>query len=204
MFDLSEWKPRIVGVFASIGVIWSVSLFALFAAPQLVSLLAVVPRRLDGLPGVLGMPFVHDSLGHLMANTVPLIVFGLMLVVRGMRYFLGVALVVALLGGLALWAFGRNAMHIGASGVVFGLFGFLVVRGLYERRLTSIAVTVLVTFSYGASMLIGIVPTTGPISWEAHLFGLLAGIVTARAAYALDKRHLKPSGTTLPMSNAGR
>ena len=189
MFDLSEWKPRIVGVFASIGVIWGVSLFALFAAPQLVSLLAVVPRRLDGLPGVLGMPFVHDSLGHLMANTVPLIVFGLMLVMRGMRYFLGVALVVALLGGLALWAFGRNAMHIGASGVVFGLFGFLVVRGLYERRLTSIAVTVLVTFTYGASMLIGIVPTTGPISWEAHLFGLLAGIVTARAAYALDKRH---------------
>ena len=191
MFDLSEWKPRIVGVFASIGVIWGVSLFALFAAPQLVSLLAVVPRRLDGLPGVLGMPFVHDSLGHLMANTVPLIVFGLMLVVRGLRYFLGVALVVALLGGLALWAFGRNAMHIGASGVVFGLFGFLVVRGLYERRLTSIAVTVLVTFSYGASMLIGIVPTTGPISWEAHLFGLLAGILTARAAYALDKRHLR-------------
>ena len=189
MFDLSEWKPRIVGVFASIGVIWGVSLFALFAAPQLVSWLAVVPRRLDGLPGVLGMPFVHDSLGHLMANTVPLIVFGLMLVVRGLRYFLGVALVVALLGGLALWAFGRNAMHIGASGVVFGLFGFLVVRGLYERRLTSIAVTVLVTFTYGASMLIGIVPTTGPISWEAHLFGLLAGIVTARAAYALDKRH---------------
>lgn len=188
MFDLSEWKPRIVGVFASIGVIWGVSLFALFVAPQLVSLLAVVPRRLDGLPGVLGMPFVHDSLGHLMANTVPLIVFGLMLVVRGLRYFLGVALAVALLGGLALWAFGRNAMHIGASGVVFGLFGFLVVRGLYERRLTSIAVTVLVTFSYGASMLIGIVPTTGPISWEAHLFGLLAGIVTARAAYALDKR----------------
>lgn len=191
MFDLSEWKPRIVGVFASIGVIWGVSLFALFAAPQLVSLLAVVPRRLDGLPGVLGMPFVHDSLGHLMANTVPLIVFGLMLVVRGLRYFLGVALVVALLGGLALWAFGRNAMHIGASGVVFGLFGFLVVRGLYERRLTSIAVTVLVTFSYGASMLIGIVPTTGPISWEAHLFGLLAGILTARAAYALDKRRLR-------------
>lgn len=189
MFDLSEWKPRIVGVFASIGVIWGVSLFALLVAPQLVPLLAVVPRRLDGLPGVLGMPFVHDSLGHLMANTVPLIVFGLMLVVRGLRYFLGVALAVALLGGLALWAFGRNAMHIGASGVVFGLFGFLVVRGLYERRLTSIAVTVLVTFSYGASMLIGIVPTTGPISWEAHLFGLLAGIVAARAAYALDKRH---------------
>ena len=203
MFDLSEWKPRIVGVFASIGVVWGVSLFALLVAPQLVSLLAVVPRRLDGLPGVVGMPFVHDSLGHLMANTVPLIVFGLMLVVRGLRYFLGVALVVALLGGLALWAFGRNAMHIGASGVVFGLFGFLVVRGLYERRLTSIAVTVLVTFTYGASMLIGIVPTTG-VSWEAHLFGLLAGILTARVAYALDKRQLKPAGNTLPTSNAGR
>lgn len=188
MIDLTEWRPRILGVIASVGVIWGISLFALLAAPQLRYLLAVVPRRVDGLPGIVGMPFVHDSVAHLMANTMPLIVFGLMLVARGMRYFLGVAVAVALLGGLALWTFGREAAHIGASGVVFGLFGFLVVRGLYERRLSSIAITALVTFGYGASMLVGVVPTTGRISWEAHLLGLLAGIVVARAAYAMDKR----------------
>lgn len=194
MIDFGAWRPRILGVLASVGVIWGVSLFALLLAPQLRYWLAVVPRRADGLPGIVGMPFVHDSIPHLLANTVPLFVFGLMLVARGMRYFLGVAIAVALLGGLALWTFGREAAHIGASGVVFGLFGFLVVRGLYERRVTSIAITIFVTFSYGASMLIGLVPTTGRISWEAHLLGLLAGVLVARGAYAMDKRREESGG----------
>ena len=194
MIDLGAWRPRILGVLASVGVIWGISLFALLLAPQLRYWLAVVPRRADGLPGIVGMPFVHDSIPHLLANTLPLIVFGLMLVARGIRYFLGVTAAVALLGGLALWGFGRDAAHIGASGVVFGLFGFLVVRGLYERRLTSIAITIFVTFSYGASMLIGLVPITGRISWEAHLLGLLAGIVVARGAYAMDKRRGESGG----------
>lgn len=187
MIDTAHWKPRLAGLFASVGAIWAVSLLGL-SIPQLRYQLALLPRRLDGLPGVLGMPFVHDSLGHLLANTMPLLVFGTMLVARGVRYFLGVALAVALLGGAALWVFGRDAAHIGASGVVFGLFGFLVVRGLYERRLTSIAITVVVTLTYGASMLIGLVPMGGRVSWEGHLFGLLAGMVVARAAYAIDAR----------------
>ena len=187
MIDPALWKPRLTGLLASIGAIWAVSVLA-FYIPQLRYQLALLPRRLDGLPGVLGMPFVHDSYGHLLANTMPLLVFGAMLVARGVPYFLGVAFAVALLGGAALWAFGRDAAHIGASGVVFGLFGFLVVRGLYERRLTSIAITIVVTLSYGVSMLFGLVPISGRVSWEGHLFGLLAGIVVARAAYAMTRR----------------
>ena len=192
MIDTTRWQQRAAGLLASVGVIWAVSLVA-FYVPKLQYQLALLPRRLDGLPGVLGMPFVHDSYGHLFANTLPLLVFGAMLVVRGVRYFLGVAFAVALLGGLALWAFGRSAAHIGASGVVFGLFGFLVVRGLYERRLTSIAITVFVTFTYGLSMLFGLVPVAGRVSWEGHLFGLLAGIVVARAAHAIDQRQASAS-----------
>lgn len=192
MIDTTRWQQRAAGLLASVGVIWAVSLVA-FYVPKLQYQLALLPRRLDGLPGVLGMPFVHDSYGHLFANTLPLLVFGAMLVARGVRYFLGVALAVALLGGLALWAFGRTAAHIGASGVVFGLFGFLVVRGLYERRLTSIAITVFVTLTYGLSMLFGLVPLAGRVSWEGHLFGLLAGIVVARAAHAIDQRQASAS-----------
>ena len=192
MIDTTRWQQRAAGLLASVGVIWAVSLVA-FYVPKLQYQLALLPRRLDGLPGVLGMPFVHDSYGHLFANTLPLLVFGAMLVARGVRYFLGVAFAVALLGGLALWAFGRSAAHIGASGVVFGLFGFLVVRGLYERRLTSIAITVFVTFTYGLSMLFGLVPVAGRVSWEGHLFGLLAGIVVARAAHAIDQRQASAS-----------
>ena len=192
MIDTTRWKSRVAGLLASVGAIWAVSLVA-FYVPKLQYQLALLPRRFDGLPGVLGMPFVHDSYGHLFANTMPLLVFGAMLVARGVRYFLGVAFAVALLGGLALWAFGRSAAHIGASGVVFGLFGFLVVRGLYERRLTSIAITVFVTLTYGLSMLFGLVPLAGRVSWEGHLFGLLAGIVVARAAHAMDQRQASAS-----------
>ena len=192
MIDMTRWKSRVAGLLASVGAIWAVSLVA-FYIPKLQYQLALLPRRFDGLPGVLGMPFVHDSYGHLFANTMPLLVFGAMLVARGVRYFLGVAFAVALLGGLALWAFGRSAAHIGASGVVFGLFGFLVVRGLYERRLTSIAITVFVTLTYGLSMLFGLVPLAGRVSWEGHLFGLLAGIVVARAAHAMDQRQASAS-----------
>ena len=192
MIDTTRWQQRAAGLLASVGAIWAVSLVA-FYVPKLQYQLALLPRRLDGLPGVLGMPFVHDSYGHLFANTLPLLVFGAMLVARGVRYFLGVAFAVALLGGLALWAFGRSAAHIGASGVVFGLFGFLVVRGLYERRLTSIAITVFVTLTYGFSMLFGLVPVAGRVSWEGHLFGLLAGIVVARAAHAIDQRQASAS-----------
>ena len=191
MIDTTRWQQRAAGLLASVGAIWAVSLVA-FYVPQLRQL-ALLPRRFDGLPGVLGMPFVHDSYGHLFANTLPLLVFGAMLVARGVRYFLGVAFAVALLGGLALWAFGRSAPHIGASGVVFGLFGFLVVRGLYERRLTSIAITVFVTLTYGLTMLFGLVPLAGRVSWEGHLFGLLAGIVVARAAHAIDQRQASAS-----------
>lgn len=192
MIDTTRWQQRAAGLLASVGAIWAVSLVA-FYVPKLQYQLALLPRRLDGLPGVLGMPFVHDSYGHLFANTLPLLVFGAMLVARGVRYFLGVAFAVALLGGLALWAFGRSAAHIGASGVVFGLFGFLVVRGLYERRLTSIAITVFVTLTYGLTMLFGLVPLAGRVSWEGHLFGLLAGIVVARAAHAIDQRQASAS-----------
>lgn len=184
--DVGAWRPRVLALLVVVGAVWAVSVLG-FWNEQLQYSLALVPRRLDGLFGIVGMPFVHDSWGHLMANTVPLLFFGAMLLGRGIRYFVGVTLIVGALGGLALWLFGRQALHIGASGVVFGLFGFLVVRGLYERRLSSIAITVVVTLSYGG-MVFGVLPSDGHVSWEAHLFGLLAGIVVARAAHALARR----------------
>ena len=180
-------RTRITALATCIGVVWCVSLIGLFAVHHLPHVLAVVPRRLDSLIGILGMPLVHGSLMHLVANTVPMIFFGALLLSRGVRYFLKVTLAIVLLGGLALWLMGRSAAHIGASGVVFGFFGFLVVRGLYERRLSSIAVTALVILVYGG-MVFGVLPRDDQVSWEAHLFGLLAGVVVARVGHMLDRR----------------
>jgi len=75
---------------------------------------------------------------------------------------------------------GRPALHIGASGLVFGYFGYLVARGWYERRLGSILLAVVVIVLYGG-LIVGVLPARGLVSWEAHLFGLIAGILAARS-----------------------
>ena len=198
MPEASDLRQRALALLVVLGGIWLVSLYALFLNAALVYDLALLPRRFDGLPGVVGMPFVHGSLGHLLANSGPLLVFGAMLLGRGVRYYLSVTLAVAVLGGLLLWLFGRNAAHIGASGVTFGLFGFLVVRGLYERRASSIAATALVVAFYGG-MVFGVLPSAGDgtrmegqVSWDGHLFGLLAGVALAIARHRRQQRRAVP------------
>ena len=194
--NADQWRRRVLALLATVGVIWLVSIYGLHVDDAVVSALAVRPRQLDGLWGVLGMPFVHGSMPHLMANTLPVLVFGSILMSRGVGYFFKVSLVITVLGGAALWLLGRPAAHIGASGVVFGYFGFLVVRGFYERRISSLAVSLLVIFFYGG-MIFGVLPrdehiagtgVAARISWEAHLIGLVSGALLARAAYALERR----------------
>lgn len=181
MIDPSAWQSRAATLLAGAALVWAVSLCGLFVDERLVYALALVPRRVDGLSGILGAPLVHGSLAHLLANTVPLLVLGGMVIIRGVAYYLATTLAIVVLGGLGLWALGRDAAHIGASGLIFGYFGFLVGRGYYERRLRSIAVSVLVVVMYGG-MLAGVVPRDDRVSWEAHLFGLLAGGLCARLA----------------------
>lgn len=191
--DTESWRRRLAVLVATVGVVWVVSVCGLLVDTRLQFALAVVPRQWDGLVGVLGMPFVHGSMTHLLANTMPLFIFGALLMGRGVGYFFKVSLAIMVLGGVSLWLFGRASAHIGASGVVFGYFGFLVVRGIYERRLSSLAVTLLVIVLYGG-MIFGVLPREGhgpsgqPVSWEAHLCGLLAGAVLARLAHARARR----------------
>ena len=180
MIDPFSWKPRAAALGAVAGLVWAVSLYGLLVDESLVYALAVVPRRFDGLSGVLGAPLVHGSFAHLAANTFPLLILGGMVAVRGVGYYVSATLAIAVLGGLGLWVFGRSAAHVGASGLIFGYFGLLVGRGYYERSLQSVAVAVLVAAVYGG-MLAGILPRDPGVSWEAHLFGLLAGGLCARA-----------------------
>ena len=187
MLNPEPWRRRGGALLATVGVIWIVSLYGLLVDEGLQFALAVWPRSVKGLAGVLGMPFVHGSMTHLLANTVPMLIFGGILVSRGIGYFFKVSLAIMVLGGAALWLFGRDSAHIGASGVVFGYFGFLVVRGFYERRLSSLAAALFVIVLYGG-MIFGVLPRDDHISWEAHLVGLLAGGLWARALHALERR----------------
>ena len=172
-------KARAALLFGLLALVWAVSLYGLFVDERIVRALALLPRRVDGLPGILGAPLVHGSFAHLLANTAPLLILGGMVAIRGAAYYLATTLAIAVCGGLGLWLIGRDAAHIGASGVIFGYFGFLVARGWYERRVGSVAGAVLVAAVYGG-MIAGVLPRSDHVSWEGHLCGLLAGVLWAR------------------------
>ena len=138
-----------------------------------------LPYLAGSLRGILLSPLLHGSFSHLMSNTFPLLLLGGFVAIRGAKTLIGVSLLVIVLGGLLVWIVGRPAVHIGASGLVFGYFGFLVAQGWYERSIVSIVVAVGVLLLYGG-IIFGVLPQSGFISWEGHLFGLVAGVLAAR------------------------
>ena len=168
-------------------VMWAVELVNIFMAHRL-NEYGIVPRTILGLRGIPASPFLHGGLGHLLSNTGPLLVLGGLVAVRGQANFVGVTAFIIFVGGLALWTVGRpwpwddpqNLVHVGASGLVFGYFGYLVARGWYERSFLAILVSVAVILVFGTGILFGVLPTAPYISWEGHLCGLIAGVLIAR------------------------
>ena len=138
----------------------------------------ILPRRVDGLDGVLWAPLLHANWPHLMANTVPILVLGWLAMSGGVKQFLGVTAMIWLIGGLGTWLVGAESYHIGASGLAFGWMVFLLARGFFNGSMAQIWVA-LVLFFYWGGMLMGVLPGQQGISWEGHLFGALAGLLAA-------------------------
>ncbi|HYJ28455.1 MAG TPA: rhomboid family intramembrane serine protease [Nocardioides sp.] len=138
------------------------------------------PGSTDGLLGIVFAPLLHVGFGHLVANTVPLLVLGFLVLLSGLRRGLAVTAVVWLVGGLGTWLFGGvGTVHLGASGVVFGWLAYLLVRGFFTRHPVEVLVGVGVLLVYGG-MLLGVLPGTPGISWQGHLFGAVGGFAAAR------------------------
>ena len=151
--------------------------------------LGIQPRTLRGLPGIILMPFLHGSFGHLISNTIPLaILLGLTVASRHNPWPVIAAIVIG--GGVMLWFLGRNASHVGASGMVFGLIAYLITVGIREKQIPSLAVAVLVGILFGTTLISGVIPRLGSeVSWDGHLFGaisgVLVGVVTAQPSTVL-------------------
>ena len=154
----------------------------------------LLPRSLPGLVGIPLSPFLHGSFAHLTLNTVPFVVLGGFVAFRGTRIFLAVSFCIILLSGAALWLLGRSAYHVGASSVLFGYFGYLVACGWYERSVTALLVALLTLGLYGGTVW-GVLPTRSYVSWEGHLFGLLAGVLVARLVTLRRRDTLVPRPT---------
>jgi len=174
---MSEIRRILVVVGVGLGLIWIVSL-AGFARPEIVQLLALSPRTVEGLTGILTMPLVHGSLVHLSVNTSAYAVLAALVAARSTKYYVFATGQILLMGGAVLWLGGRPGAHIGASMMVFGYFGLLATRGVFERRFLSILLSLGVAVLFGG-LLWGIVPGEDGVSWDGHLAGLLAGIAAA-------------------------
>ena len=136
----------------------------------------ILPRTQQGAWGIAFAPLLHGGVSHLASNTLPLLILGGFVALRGAWTLALASLVIIGLGGMGVWVAGRAALHVGASGLVFGLFGYLVSLGWHERSFVSIFAAVAAVALYGG-MIFGVLPRGGFVSWESHLFGLLAGVV---------------------------
>ena len=175
---------RLFPVFICVAVMWLVRIVDALAPADFTDN-GVVARQVSGLDGILWAPLLHVSFGHLVANTVPLCVLGGVISLSNRVRFVAVAALTWVGSGLGVWLIApAHTVTVGASGVVFGLLGYLTARGFFDRRLPSIAVGLGALLFYGG-MLFGVLPNRAGVSWQAHLFGLLAGV---GAAALLDRR----------------
>ena len=175
----SDRSDGLVVVAALVALMWGVEVLDALL-PANLDRYGIEPRDPDGLPGILAAPFLHDGFGHLISNTVPFVVMGVTIALAGLMRVVTVTAVVGAISGAGTWLTGGdNTVHVGASGVVFGYATYLLARGFYSRSILDLGIGVVVGVIWGTALVGGLLPEPG-ISWQAHLFGALGGVVAAR------------------------
>jgi len=176
---VGEVKSQIAILAGFVSLMWVLEILDLVLGGAL-NQFGIRPHSIVGLRGILFAPFLHGSLLHLIANTVPFVILGWLVMLRRTSDFWPVTIIVMLVAGLGTWLFAPPwTVHIGASGVVFGYLGFLLSRGYFERSAGAIAMSLIVGMLYGG-MIWGVLPGQLGISWQGHLFGFLGGILAAQ------------------------
>lgn len=162
-----------------LAVLWAIAIVDGVLGHPLVAW-GVHPRTVPGLVGVLTHPLLHGGFAHLLGNTVGFLMLGTMVMLREEKHFYVVTALAWIVGGLGIWLVGAtDSVHVGASGLLFGYFGYLLLAGWFERRFGTILLSVIVLFVWGG-MIFGVMPGQLGISWEGHLFGFLGGVLGAK------------------------
>jgi membrane associated rhomboid family serine protease len=140
--------------------------------------LGIIPRHLLGIPGIVCAPLLHANFNHLFFNSIPLIVLSNFILINGVHYYLLVTVMITLLSGIAIWCFAKPGIHLGASALITGYWGFLV-SNIYQQASATTVILGIISIYYFAGIFLGIFPSQKGVSWEGHLFGLLAGLATS-------------------------
>ncbi|GAA3529607.1 rhomboid family intramembrane serine protease [Nonomuraea rosea] len=186
---LSGALSSLIIVVGMLAVMWVVEGVDFFLNGTLDRQFGIIGWEPDGLIGILFAPFLHGGFGHLMANSLPLLVLGFLAGLRDVRKFLWASALIILIGGLGTWLTSPGVYTVGASGLVFGYFGFILARGVFDRHLLDIAIAIGVGIAY-YGILAGLLPNQQGISWQGHLFGLLGGVV---AGWVLRRKRALPA-----------
>lgn len=175
--NISCWKS-VIGL---LSFMWLIHLVNLLLGYQL-NQFGLVPRSISHFTAIFYWSFLHGSFDHLLTNSIPFTILGLLVAVRGSNYFFLTTLFISIASGIVVWLFGRTAIHIGASVLIYGYFGFLVSRAWFDRSPISLIVALIVVITY-SGLIFGLFPNTQQVSWEGHLAGLLSGGLMAWLLY---------------------
>ena len=165
-------------MFVFVVMLWLIEIINSLMGHRL-NVLGIYPDAESPFPGIFFAPFLHGDFEHLSLNTLPLFTLGWLVSLRGFLRFVGISMFITIVGGMGVWLFGRTAFHVGASGLIFGYFGFLVALGIFEQSFSSVFIASTIIAVYGG-IIFGIFPASNGVSWETHLFSLLAGVAASR------------------------
>jgi membrane associated rhomboid family serine protease len=160
-----------------LAIVWGVFIITEISGKKLL-VFGIIPRHTIGLPGIVLSPFLHANFNHIFFNSIPLIVLSNFILFYGLSYYIAVTIAITLLSGFLTWMFAKPGIHVGASGVITGYWGLLVMDAYQQGTLMSIILGVICIY-YFAGIFFGIFPREKGVSWEGHLFGLLAGVATS-------------------------
>lgn len=175
--DLVKFKDSVFYSLAFIALLWIVKAIE-FSISRDFGGYGILPRKISGAIGIITGPLIHGDINHLFSNTIPLLILGIGVIYFYNKIAFEVIALIYLMTGIWVWIAAREAYHIGASGIVYGMVSFLFFSGVFRKDPKSIAVSLVVTFLLGG-MIYGIFPSNEHISWESHLLGSLAGVFCA-------------------------
>jgi len=172
-----RFEENLVTPFRFVFIIWAAYALSLML-PFDIAVLGIYPRTFYGMIGILLAPMIHGSLLHLVSNTIPLLFLGVVLFLFYDKIAKQVFFQCYFFTNILVWIFARQSLHIGASGLVYGIASFLIFFGLLRKDVKSMIISIAILLLYGG-LVYGIFPQQPGVSWESHLMGALVGLTTA-------------------------
>jgi membrane associated rhomboid family serine protease len=161
-------------LFLCLAILWGIQIIN-FGLMYRLNILGILPRDPRGIIGIVLAPMLHGGFNHLFFNCIPLFILANFILIQGQLEFIYITLLITLLSGIAVWLCGRKSLHVGASGLIMGYWGFLFINAITNPSITSIFL-VFICFYYFGGFITSLLPTEESVSWESHLFGLIAGV----------------------------